>query len=105
MKKETTKKRSERILKTLKEKYPGKNCFDLDGRGMHFVCEIEPVGDHPEYDRAVEVMISTIPHKHLEMTQYYTILSGTLELHIGDKVITLRAGDKYTVKPTHIHWA
>ena len=39
------------------------------------------------------------------MTQNYTIISGELELHIGDKIITLRAGDKYTVYPNNVHWA
>lgn len=105
MKNETTQQRSERILKQLKEKYPGKHCFDLDGRGMHFACEVEPTDDHPVYDRAVEVIISSKPHKHLKMTQYYTSLSGTLELHIEDKVIMLHPGDKYTIYPGNVHWA
>ena len=97
--------RSKRILSQLKSKYPDKNCYDLDERGMHFVCEVEPVKEHPEYDRAIEVIISTKPHKHLKMTQYYTILSGTLDLHVGEKVIRLNAGEKYTVEPGNVHWA
>lgn len=102
---ETTKQHSDRILNQLSTKYPGANAFDLDGRGKHFVCEVEPTRDHPEYDRAVEVIISSQSHKHLKMTQYYTILSGTLELHIGEKVIMLRNGDTYTIEPNNIHWA
>lgn len=97
--------RSERILNQLKTKHPGKACYDLDGRGMHFVCELEPTKDHPEYDRAVEVMILTKPHKHLKMAQYYTILSGTLELHVGNDVVRLNTGDKHIVQPGNVHWA
>lgn len=105
MKKETKKQRSNRIINQLKKKYPGAKAFDLDGRGEHFVCEVEPTKDHPEYDRAVEVIVSSKPHKHLKMTQYYTIVSGTLKLRMGDEAITLKAGDKYTISPGNVHWA
>lgn len=105
MKDETTKQRTDRILSQLKSKYPGKKCYDLDGRGMHFVCEIEPVEDHPEYDLAAEVIILSKPHKHLKMKQVYTILSVSLEFHNGDNVVRLLPGDKYVVEPGNIHWA
>jgi len=105
MKYDTLKQRSDRILKQLKAKYPKAKSYDLDGRCMHFVCEVEPVADHPEYDKAIEVIIESRPHKHLKMTQNYTIVSGNLELHIGEKVIPLKTGDKYTVFPNNIHWA
>jgi len=97
--------RSVRILKLLAEKYPGKKSYDLDGRGMHFVCEVEPVEEHPEYDKAIEVIILSKPHKHFKMTQNYTILSGTLELHIADQIVQLKAGDTYVVEPNNVHWA
>jgi len=105
MNKETSQQRAHRILSRLKEKYPDSDSYDLDGRGLHFVCEVEPVKDHPEYDRAVEVIISSKPHKHLKMTQYYKVLSGTLNLHLNDKNIILCAGDTYTIKPGIVHWA
>jgi len=69
------------------------------------VCEVEPVKDHPEYDRAVEVIISSKPHKHLKMTQYYKVLNGNLNLHLDDKTVVLHAGDTYTINPGIIHWA
>jgi mannose-6-phosphate isomerase-like protein (cupin superfamily) len=105
MNNETIEERSKRILALLRNKYPEKESYDLDGRGMHFVCELEPVKDHPEYDRAMEVIISSKPHKHLKMTQDYTVLSGHLELHIGNETILLNPGDKYVVKPNNVHWA
>lgn len=102
---ETTQQRSNRILRELRTKYPGKYSFDLDGRGKHFVCEIEPTGDHPEYDRAIEVILYSRPHKHLKMTQHYTVLSGDMELYVGEKTILLHSGDTFTVKPNSLHWA
>ena len=103
--KETVSERSDRIIEQLKKRYPNTTVYDLDGRGEHFLSEIEPVSDHPEYDRAVEVIISSKPHKHLKMIQYYTVISGTLELHIDDTLIILKPGDKYTINPGEIHWA
>lgn len=105
MKKETARERSERVLGQLRMRYPGIKVYDLDGRGLHFVGEIEPVSEHPEYDRAIEVIILSKPHKHLKMTQYYTVLSGVLELHIGKKIVLLNRGDKYTIEPGNTHWA
>lgn len=102
---ESKEERSKRIISFLNEKYPGKDAYDLDGRGLHFVCEVEPVSEHPEYDRAVEVIIDSRPHKHLKMTQTYTIHSGSLELHVGDKEVHLNTGDTYVVEPGNVHWA
>jgi mannose-6-phosphate isomerase-like protein (cupin superfamily) len=39
------------------------------------------------------------------MTQWYTILKGSLKLYVGDEVINLKEGDKYTIKPNTVHWA
>ena len=105
MKEEATEQRTKRILNQLQTKYPKKNAFDLDGRGMHFVCEIDPTGNHPEYDRAVEVILSSKPHMHLKMTQHYTILSGSLTLYVGKKVVVLNPGDTYTIPPNNAHRA
>jgi hypothetical protein len=86
---ETTTERAERILGALRSAYPGKRCYDIDGRALHFVCEVEPVLDHPGYDKAVEVIISSSPHKHTRTTQRYTVLSGILELHLDDASVRL----------------
>ncbi|MCX6732264.1 MAG: cupin domain-containing protein [Candidatus Roizmanbacteria bacterium] len=102
---ESMKDRSARILSLLSDRYPGKKAYDLDGRGLHFVCEVEPVEEHPEYDKAVEVIMVSKPHKHHKMTQLYTILQGSLELHVGDTTVQLKSGDTYTVKPNNVHWA
>jgi len=104
MKDESINDRSKRILNSLREKYPGKKAYDLDGRGLHFVCELEPSSESQGFDRAVEVIIESKPHKHLKTTQQYTILSGDLEFHVGNNVLNLHSGDKYTVAPGDVHW-
>lgn len=103
-KNETASDRAERILNELRAKYSGASVWDVDGSKNHFVAEIEPSTEHPEYDRAIEVIISSKPHKHLKMTQYYTVISGTLELHDGNQVVNLQAGDEHIVKPGNVHW-
>lgn len=105
MNNETKEERSKRILNALHAKYPDKKVYDLDGRCLHFVAEVEPVEEHPEYDRAVEVIIESVPHKHLKMTQHYTIINGNLEFHFGDIVQHFQSGDKFTVNPNVVHWA
>lgn len=102
---ETATQRADRILSMLRSSYPGKRCYDVDGRGMHFVCEVEPVADDSGYDRAVEVIISSTPHMHLRTTQRYMVLKGTLELHVNDASILLQESDTYTVNPQAAHWA
>lgn len=105
MRTETKEERAERILSLLKEKYPNANALDLDGSGQHFVSEVEPADEHPEWDRAIEVIIKSKPHKHHKMTQQYTILEGSLTLHVDNETIELKPGDTYTVKPGLVHWA
>lgn len=105
MSEETKDQRSERILQELRKVYPEAQTFDLDGNGTHFVAEVEPTKDHPEYDRAIEVIIKSKPHKHLKMTQEYRVLSGTLRLHIDDQIVNLSKDEAYTVLPEKIHWA
>lgn len=104
MQTETKEERSKRILSLLKEKYPNAKALDLDGSSNHFVSEVEPASEHPEYDRAIEVIFRSKPHKHIKMTQTYTMLSGALELHAGNKTVLLKQGDTYTIKPPTVHW-
>ena len=101
---ETSEQRSARILGNLKAAYPKAKSFDLDGRGEHFVCEVEPTQDHPAYDVAIEVIISSRPHKHQRSTQYYEVLSGTLTLHLDEQIVYLQAGQKFSIAPGIVHW-
>jgi len=103
-KKESIYQRSKRILKLLAEKYPGATAYDIDGRGEHFVCEVETAKSHSGPDRAIEVILSSQPHKHLKTTQHYAILSGILKLHVGGEIVVLHPGDIYIVKPNNVHW-
>jgi len=105
MPEETSEERSKRILRLLKDEYPGKEIYDLDGHRLHFVCEVEPVSEHPEYDTAIEVIIKSKPHKHLKMVQRYTVLTGKMDLYVDDKKIHLSKGQQYVITPGKIHWA
>ena len=105
MNEETIEQRTDSVLKLLKDKYPEKDSYDLDGRGLHFVCEVEPVSEHPEYDTAIEVIIKSKPHKHLKMTQRYTVLEGSMDLYVEDEEIHLEKGDQYVIVPGRVHWA
>lgn len=105
MEKETPQQRSVRILGLLKEKFPTAIAFAMDEEASHFVSEVEPTKEHPEYDKAIEVIIKSKPHKHLETKQEYRILSGNLKLMVNDKTITLNPNDTFTVLPGTTHWA
>jgi len=105
MKNEILEKHSNKILGQLKAKYPNSESFDMDGDGNHFVCEVEPTKEHPEYDRAVEVIFKSKPHKHLKMKQQYKIISGKLKLYIDDEIVDLVDGDEYIILPGKVHWA
>jgi len=104
MKKESKKQRSERILNQLRKKYPSANCFDVDGKRLHFAAEIEPAEKHPEYDRCIEVIVASSPHKHFKMTHEYRVISGIPKLHIEDNVYSLKPGDTCTISPNKVHW-
>ncbi len=103
--KETNKERAERIISKLCEKYPSKKVFDLDGRAEHFVCEVEPTSKHPEYDVAIEVIISSKPHMHLKTTQFYKIISGNLTVFIDNSTLKLAPGETCIIKPGTVHSA
>lgn len=105
MEKENAQQRSERILRLLKEKFPQASAFAMDEEGNHFVSEVEPTREHPEYDKAVEIIIKSKPHKHLKIKQEYKVLSGSLKLYVDDKVTELNSGDTFTVSPGTTHWA
>jgi quercetin dioxygenase-like cupin family protein len=102
---ETPAQRADRILSWLRSSYPGRRCYDVDGRATQFVCEVEPVDGQSGYDTAVEVIISSSPHKHERATQRYQVLKGTLELHLDDDSMLLHEGDTCNVKPGTAHWA
>ena len=105
MNNENTEQRTDRVLQLLRDKYPNRDSYDLDGRGLHFVCEVEPVSEHPEYDTAIEVIIKSKPHKHLKMTQRYTVLEGSMDLYVDDEEVHLEKGDQYVIVPGRVHWA
>lgn len=93
------------IIHKLQQQYPGKAVIDLNGDGKHMVCEIEPTSDHPEYDRAIEVIIASKPHKHNYTKQIYTILTWHLDLYVDQDQIFLSPWDTHTIDPWQVHRA
>lgn len=102
---ETPNQRGQRILNRLKSEYPGKNCFDVDGRNMHFVCEVEPASEHPEYDKTIEVIILSRAHKYENSSQTYRVISGSLDLNIGEDSLALDEGNQYEIPKGITQWA
>lgn len=102
---ETPDQKTARIIGDLNAKYPGKKCFDVDGRGTHFVCEVEPAFEHPEYDKSAEIIILSRAHKFENSAQTYTVLRGSLELHVGEDVLVLDEGNSYEIAAGITRWA
>lgn len=102
---ETPEQRSSRILSELLMKYPGANCLDVDGHATHFACEVEPAFQHPEYDKSAEVIILSRAHKFENSSQTYSVIKGSLELHVGEDEFVLDEGNSFEVNAGATRWA
>lgn len=105
MTEETPNQKATGIIGELNAQYPGKKCFDVDSRGTHFICEIEPIFNHPEYDKSAEVIILSRAHKFENSAQTYTVLKGSLELHADEDILVLDEGNSYEVAAGITRWA
>jgi len=97
---------TERVLKELGEKYPGKNIIlNPPENPTEIVCEIDPPTSHPDYSVAVAVIDQSIPHSHNVTCELYRIMKGNLKLTVGGRMHCLREGDEYTIVPGKTHHA
>jgi len=95
-----------KILSRLKSQYPGKPIIKNDEVApTEVLCEIESTKEHPEYSLAIAVIDKSTPHYHKKLKEEYRIKRGELLLHVNDKVVHLKQGEKYTIFPNQIHWA
>jgi len=91
-----------RIMSQLKEKYPGKRV--IDDAGSYFAL-LEEAKDHPEYDRAIQVVIApTPPHKHKHTTHIYRSIDTPFNIVEDKKNIRVLPGESYTVEPNKVHY-
>ena len=96
----------EKVMKELKQKYPGKEIFQNDKiKPTEIICEIEPTTEHPEYSIAVAVIVRSILHYHKMTEEVYEIIKGELKLYVDGKLIILKTGEKYLIKPGMRHYA
>jgi mannose-6-phosphate isomerase-like protein (cupin superfamily) len=96
------------IIKTLQQKYPGKNIVEnknSNGETSEILCELEPASEHPDYSVAIAVIDKSVPHQHAKTTEIYEILVGELDLFVDGQKTPLKAGDKYTITPGKKHYA
>jgi len=98
--------REERIVETLRKKYPGKAITERPGFfPAEFLCEVDPSSDHSDYSLAVAVIDESAPHVHHKTTETYTIIEGTLVVYKNGKSFRMTEGEKLVIKPGEVHWA
>lgn len=94
------------IVAQLQKKYPGKLIIknkNTDGVVTEIICEVEPTENHPDYSDIVAVIDSSILHVHKKATETYTVMKGELIVFMADRVVRLKKGDSFTMKPGEIH--
>lgn len=92
-----------KVLRELKNKYPGKTI--INNNSSEIICEIEPSENHPEYSKALAVLDRSATHYHKITTETYKVLKGKLTVFLNGKRTVLKKGDECQIKPWTIHWA
>ena len=93
----------QQVLSVIDSRYPGSKVIELPaGEPKEIIVELE---EREDFSRAVAVIERSEPHFHRQMTEEYTIMEGTLQLHVDDREIRLEKGQKYTILPGVVHWA
>lgn len=94
------------VMKQLETKYPNKAVFKNDeGNTTEILCETDPSSNHPDHSTAIAIIDKSEPHMHLNTTETYKVIKGSLKLHIGKESIELNEGESYIINPGISHWA
>jgi len=94
------------VINQLKSQYPGKPIIKNNkGEPTEILCEIDPTKNHPGYSLAIAVIDKSTPHYHKKLKEEYRIIRGNLILHVDNRVIRLKHGEKHIILPYQIHWA
>lgn len=97
---------AENVVNQLKSQYPGRPIVKNNRvKPTEILCEIDPTKGYPEYSLAVAVIDKSIPHYHKKLKEEYKVIRGNLTLHVNNKIVNLKQGDKYTILPHQTHWA
>jgi len=95
-----------KVINQLRKEYSLKKIIKNNGENpTEIICEIDPTEKHPQYDYAIAVIDQSIPHYHKKITETYEVLKGDLVLTLDGKEISLKKGDKITIKPNTVHSA
>lgn len=96
---------SQKIIKELHDKYPGKRIIlNPPDNPTEIICEIEPTEEHPEKDVALAIVDRSEPHYHKKSTEIYEIIKGTLTVYKDGKKYVVQKGDKLTIEPNVVHY-
>lgn len=96
----------DKIIKELKEKYPGKNIIlNPSNNPSEIICEIDPTSKHPEKSVAMAVVDKSKPHYHKKSTEIYKVIKGILTVYKNGKKYILKEKEKITIEPNVIHFA
>lgn len=96
---------TDKILKKLKRKYPGKNIiFNPRDNPTEIVCEIDPTSEHPEKSLAMAVVGKSLPHYHKKTTEIYEVIKGKLTVYKNGKKFLLKEKDKMTIELNVTHY-
>lgn len=95
----------QKVISSLKSKYPGRNIIQNGEPVSEVVCEVEPAEEHPSYSVAVAVIDRSEPHLHRQSEEEYEVIKGKLELDKGGNKIVLIEGDKIKINPGEVHSA
>ncbi|MFC1600629.1 cupin domain-containing protein [Patescibacteria group bacterium] len=96
----------QKVVKELKEKYPGKNIIlNPPDDPTEIVCEIEPASLDPEKSVAIAILDNNIKHFHRRSKETYEVIKGTLEITKGGKTHFLSPGEKLVIEPEEYHMA
>lgn len=96
----------QKVIKELKEKYPGKNIIlNPPENPTEIVCEIEPASLDPQKSVAIAILDNNIKHFHRRSKETYEVIKGVLELTKGGKTYFLSPGEKLEIEPEEYHLA
>lgn len=96
----------EKVIRRIKERYPGKEIFidppEADDP-VEIIVEIEPSSEHSEHSVALAVVGKSALHYHKESTEVYEAIEGELKVTVDGKVNIVKPGEQTMILPRQLH--